>query len=261
MRDFTIEEHGGATRRHEIRRVRHELRRRMLTVCGVEPLTPRMRRIHFHSPELKDFRSASYDDHMKLFFHGPGGASVMRDFTPREFHNQASTLAIDFAMHEAGPATRWAASAQVGQVLEVGGPRGSHVVPDDFDWYLLIGDETALPAIGRRVEELRAGVPVVTVATVFDSGEEQHFRTQAAWTPRWVARGEPSANDADRLLDVVARFDLPPGDGFVWIAGEATIARRLRSHFVERGHPREWARAAGYWQRGTTEARIVIDDD
>jgi NADPH-dependent ferric siderophore reductase len=28
--------------------------------------------------------------------------------------------------------------------------RGSFILPTDFDWHLLIGDETALPALARR---------------------------------------------------------------------------------------------------------------
>jgi len=169
---------------HATIRVRHELRRRMLTVSSAEHLTPRMRRFGFTSPDLRDFVSAAHDDHIKLFFPGNDAGerkTCMRDFTPRRFDRDRGTLFVDFALHDAGPATQWAASARIGDRLEIGGPKGSIVGPDDFDWYLLIGDETALPAIGRRVEELRANVPVATFV-VTDAGETQHFHTRAAWT-------------------------------------------------------------------------------
>jgi NADPH-dependent ferric siderophore reductase len=76
--------------RHIITRVRHELRRRTLTVSSTELLTPRMRRFGFTSPDLHDFVSASHDDHVKLFFPAVGndadaGETCMRDFTPRRF--------------------------------------------------------------------------------------------------------------------------------------------------------------------------------
>jgi NADPH-dependent ferric siderophore reductase len=90
-------------------------------------------------------------------------------------------LVIDFAIHEAGPATKWAIKAAPGDTLDIGGPRGSAVVPDDFDWYLLIGDETALPSIGRRTEELRAGVPVITAVVVDGADSEQVFDAKSAW--------------------------------------------------------------------------------
>jgi NADPH-dependent ferric siderophore reductase len=249
---------------HAVTRIRHELRRRMLTVSSTELLTPRMRRFGFTSPDLHDFVSASHDDHIKLFFpgtaeNGSSGETCMRDFTPRSFDRSRGTLVIDFALHEAGPATDWATAAQIGDTLQIGGPRGSTIVPDDFDWYLLIGDETALPAIGRRVEELRAGVPVATLV-VMEAGETQHFQTKAAWTPRWVAR-DGSSDDASLLRTALADFTLPSGDGFVWIAAEASVARSVRNHVIDDlGHPRQWTKAAGYWKRGQADAHEKIED-
>ncbi len=250
--------------RHAITRVRHELRRRRLTISSTEYLTPRMLRFGFTSPDLHDFVSASHDDHIKLFFPADGkdadGRGVcMRDFTPRRFERSRDTLFIDFALHNAGPAMRWAASARVGDTLEIGGPKGSAVVSDDFDWYLLIGDETALPAIGRRVEELRADVPVTTVV-VTEAGGTQQFQSKAAWRPRWIARNA-SSDDASLLRAALADDALPEGEGFVWIAAEASVARSLRTHIVDRlHHPRQWTKAAGYWKRGQAGAHEKIED-
>jgi NADPH-dependent ferric siderophore reductase len=237
---------------HQLRRVRHEtVRRRLLTVFAVDPITPRMRRIHFRSPELADFTSLSPDDHVKLFFPGAGGEPAMRDFTPRRFDNAAESLVIDFALHDAGPATDWARRAKPGSQLEIGGPRGSTVVPDDFDWWLLAGDETALPAIGRRVEEMRAGVPVVSIACVDAAEEVQSFRTAADWTGEWLLRDRDGPDDAETARRAIDRLIPATGDGFVWIAGESQFARTLRAHLAERhGHPLPWMKAAGYWKRG-----------
>ena len=287
--------------RHAVTRVRHDTRRRTLTVTLVERITPGMARVHFASPELRDFASLSPDDHVKLFFpvadgDGSGGGTPMRDYTPRRFDAEAGTLVIDFALHGAshdhgpdiGPATAWAIAARPGATLEIGGPRGSLVVPDDFDWVLLIGDETALPAIGRRVEALRPGVPVTTIVVVDGAAEQQVFATRADWTPVWVVRQGQGADDAERLLAALAdharpaadwtpvrlsrrdrgeqgeRGDdaalllgaladhVPPtGEGYVWIAAEARVARALRAHMGEvRRHPEEWMRSSGYWVRG-----------
>lgn len=234
--------------RHESVRVRHELRFRQVEVSRVEDLTPRMRRIHFSSPELTDFKSLSADDHVKMFFPVPDGDDAARDFTPRAFDNASGTLVIDFALHAVGPATEWARAAEVGHTLKIGGPRGSLVVPDDFDWYLLIGDESALPAIGRWVETLRAGVPVTTTVTIWDENEKQSVTTAANWQPMWFPRGEPGPGDGAKLLAAVRDWSPPPGDGFVWVAGEADLVRELRAWLLhERKHPVEWLKTAGYW--------------
>lgn len=247
---------------HELTRVRREIRRRMLNVATVEALTPRMKRIGFVSDELRDFDSAAPDDHVKLFFPSATGEEApRRDFTPRAFDPARGTLVIDFALHEAGPATQWAAQAKVGDPLEIGGPRGSTIVPDDFDWYLLVGDETALPAIGRRAEELRPGVPVTTIAVVANEAEIQVFDARAALSSLWVLRSEAGADDAASLKAALAAHILPPGDGFIWIGAEAAVARSLRDYLItERGHPRAWMKAAGYWKRGQADAHEKLDD-
>lgn len=243
---------------HQITRIRHDVRRRTLTVAAIEPLGHHMRRLTFTGDELHDFVSASPDDHIKLFFTDASGETVMRDFTPRRFDTAARTLTIDFAIHPAGPATQWAAAAKVGDRLDIGGPRGSAVVPDDFDWYLLIGDESALPAIGRRVEELRAGVPVTTLALVGGVEDEQVFTSKAKWTGHWVHREAPEnegKDDAELLLEALEGLTLPQGEGFVWIAAETGIARSLRGYLLnETTQPREWIKAAGYWTRGLADA-------
>jgi NADPH-dependent ferric siderophore reductase len=243
-----------APARHTIERLRHEVRRRQLTVTAIERLTPQMLRITLTSPELHDFLSAGVDDHIKLFFDTPEGPA-MRDFTPRAYDNAACTLTLDFALHDHGPAANWARGAQVGSVLNIGGPRGSMVVPDDFDWYLLIADATGLPSIGRRLEALRPGVPVTTVVLVEDAAEVQQIATATDWTAHWLTRQDGEGDDATRLLSALRGITWPQGEGYVWIAAEAAVAKALRSHVVdERGHNPQWMRAAGYWIKGEAGA-------
>jgi NADPH-dependent ferric siderophore reductase len=255
---------------HQVTRLRRETRLRALTVSAASALTPRMRRITFTSADLHDFESAAPDDHVKLFLPdsretgGPMPGHAMRDYTPRAFDPSEGMLTIDFALHEAGPATAWALKARVGDTLKIGGPRGSAVVADDFDWYLLIGDETALPAIGRRIEALRPGVPVTSLIVIDAAAERQSFDTRAVWTPVWVEReGHPAdiADDAGLLRAALETIAFPPGDGYVWIAAEGAVARALRAFVVEtRGHPRSWVKAAGYWSRGAVAAHETIED-
>lgn len=233
---------------HLIERIRHDTMRRDLTVTAVEHLSPRMLRITLTSPDLATFVSAGVDDHIKLFFETADGEKAMRDFTPRYFDQAACTLTLDFALHDHGPAAEWARAAQVGSVLSIGGPRGSMVVTDDFDWYLLIADETGLPSIGRRLENLRVGVPVTTVVLVDSAQDQQVIETQAAWTAHWPTR---DGDEAQTLLSALKAIEWPQGDGYVWIAAEATVAKALRAHVVEeRGHNPQWMRAAGYWLKG-----------
>jgi len=250
---------------HQITRIRRETRRRQVRVSSVEQLTPMMRRIHFASADLHDFESLGVDDHVKLIIPGVGtgeGKPAMRDYTPRAFDSAAGTLVIDFALHgaghEVGPATAWAMGAVVGDSIEIGGPRGSAIVADDFDWYLLIGDETALPSIGRRLASLRPRVPVTSIVSVDSAADRQAIPTDTDWTAIWIARDGRPATDPAPLL--AALGPLPAGDGYIWIAAEAGVAKALKAHVLDAlGHKPEWLKAAGYWQQGESDSHVNLD--
>lgn len=249
--------------RHKTERLRQEPKRRLLTVATVTQLTPHMLRVTFASPDLADFSSPSPDDHIKLFLPDPANPAqqVMRDYTPRAFDAAKKILTIDFAVHDAGPATAWALAAKPGDRLAIGGPKGSTVTPDDFDFYLLIGDEAALPAIGRRVEGLRPGVPVVTIMVVDGPEDVQTFETRADWTPVWVYRQGEHVGDAALLCHALDAWKAPEGEGYVWIAAEARVAKSLRDVMLDdRGHPKNWLKASGYWVYGQAGAMEKLDN-
>jgi len=223
-----------------VQRVRHELRRRELEVLRVETLSPHFRSVTFGGPDLAGFASASFDDHVKVIL--PDGA--MRDYTPRRYDADAGELTIEFALHGEGPAAAWAAQATPGQRATIGGPRGSFIVPTDYAWHLLVGDETALPAITRRLEELPAGTRAIVIAQVGDARDRRALHSAAALEVQWVS-------DADALLAAVQALALPAGEGYAWCAGEARAMTTLRKLLVnDKGHSRHAIRAAAYWKLG-----------
>lgn len=145
-------------------------------------------------------------------------------------------------------------AAQVGDALQIGGPRGSAVVAPIFDWYLLIGDETALPAMGRWVEEAQAGQTVLTLGLILDPAEEQVFHTAAHHQALWAHRPASQSAEAQAVMPAVKALRLPRGQGFIWIAAEASVARAIKDHFLEdRAHPRPHLKASGYWQKGQAD--------
>ena len=253
-------------------RVQHEIRRRLLTVHSVQPLGSNMLRIVFTSPDLAGFYSPGFGDHVKLLLPQPGQATpdlsapladndnaakpVMRDYTPRAFDPQTNLLTIDFALHEAGPATSWARQAQPGQQVGIGGPRGSLLIPTCFDWHLLIGDETALPAISRRLEELPSDAKVVVIAEVAEKAAEIKLPDRAMPAVHWAHRDK-----GESLLAALAGIKLPDGDYHAWVACESSAAKAIRAALIadHKANP-QWLRAAGYWRRGTPGAHDKIED-
>jgi NADPH-dependent ferric siderophore reductase len=238
-------------------RVRHQPRRRELDVLRVEKIAAHMIRVTLGG-DLDGFLSLGFDDHIKLFFPtGKVGADgepefESRDYTPRRYDPQAKTLEIEFVLHDAGPATRWAEQAQVGQKLRIGGPRGSFVIPTTtFDWHLLIGDDTGLPAIARRLEELPAGTRAVVLAEVDNAADEIAFKSAADVAVTYVHRNGAEAGTTDTLARGLASLTLPMGDYYAWVACESLTAKALRATLIaNHGANPKWMRAAGYWRRG-----------
>jgi len=261
-------------------RVRHALRFRRLQVLRTEQPTPHLVRITLGGPELEGFTSPGFDDHMKLFFpdaatgglvlptagtDGPlwpdGPRPVARDYTPHHHDPVAGTLQVDFALHDAGPATAWARAARIGDVLGVGGPRGSFLVPTNFDWHLLIGDDTALPAIARRLAELPAGARALVLAEVDGIADHVPLPTNAEARIVWVHRGTSEAGAEPPLLAALRATPLPSGAFHAWIGCESAAAKALRGHLVHecQANP-QWIRASGYWRAGAAGTHDSHDD-
>ncbi len=236
-----------------IERVRFELRRRDLRVARVERVGSGFARIVFTGDALADFQSLSFDDHVKFIFADAQGETLMRDYTPRRFDAQRRELAIEFALHGHGPAAEWARQAAPGQAATIGGPRGSMIIPMDYDWHLLAGDACALPAIARRLEELPAGTPVRVLVQIDDAADERRLATAAAAQVQWVRTEE-------EWLAALRAMPLPRGEGFVWCAGEAAAMRAARDMLIAKHrHPREAMRVAAYWKRGAADFHERLD--
>ena len=262
-------------------RVRHQTRLRLAAVSRVERISPQMRRITFAGEQLDGFVSLGADDHVKLFFPAPGqdrpvlptlqggdvvypdGATrpAVRDYTPRRFDAASRELTIEFVIHGEGPASSWAAQAEPGQLLGIGGPRGSFLTPDDCETYVLAGDATALPAISRHLEEMRPGAGACVLIEVADAAEERHLPTAANASITWLHRDGLAAGTTGLLEAALRELQIPAGETFAWVAGEIETARRLRRYLMEEeGLPRGQIRASGYWRSGDAGTHASLDD-
>jgi NADPH-dependent ferric siderophore reductase len=248
---------------------------RRTVVETVAQLTPRMVRIALILDGLADFAAGAFSDHyVKLRLPPPGadydsGADFdeIRATRPRDEHPRTRTysvrswepdagrLIIDFVVHgDSGVAGPWAAAAAPGDVLQLSGPGGAYIPSVEADWHLLAGDASALPAIGASLERMPAGVPVFVMAEVDGPEEQLDLPTVADLRLRWLQRAEGPGEEPQLLTDAVRALDLPPGDGQVFVHGEAGSVRALRRHLlVERRFPAANLSASGYWKLRRTE--------
>ena len=224
---------------------------RRLTVLRASSITPRMRRITLGAA-LHDLRTDAPDDVIRLcpaalpvLRYGSlhwGAEALYRPHTVRRFDAAAGELDVDIALHGAGVAADWARTAASGDVMHVAGPKDSRPWPA-ADCHILAGDETALPAIGRWLEQRDPRARFLAIVEVADRDEEQPLPIT------WLHRDGRAAG-GDLLLDEVRQLEWPAGRVFVWAAGETNSMRRLSRHLRDRGLPRDMVRVRGYWSRG-----------
>jgi NADPH-dependent ferric siderophore reductase len=235
-------------------RHRLEPKRRVLTITAKEFVTPKMIRITATGADLSDFQSFAPDDHIKILVDAGHEKPEMRDYTPRFYNNDQQLLIVDFAVHDAGPATQWAIDAQVGDEMRIAGPRGSSQLTERFDWLFLIGDETALPAMGRWVEESGEDISVTTLGIVTEQSEEQLWSTKANHQSYWAHRPASEDTSATSAIEALRGIAIPQGKGFIWIGAEAQAARTIKSFVLEEwNHPAQYLKSSGYWVKGKAD--------
>jgi NADPH-dependent ferric siderophore reductase len=295
-------------------------------VRAIDRVSPSFVRVTFGGDELHDFGTPGevFDSRVKLVFPPASGIlpeidrssdnwwqaflavpeaerGSMRTYSVRELRvtDAGTEVVVDFVLHLepglTGPASLWASQARVGQELYLVGPRrgvdvdahgGAEYEPGSARSVVLVGDETAAPAIARILEDaprdLR-GVAFIEVPSPADilridvpAGVEVH------WLPRDVGElhgltlipavleylGDADASDEIRVTDIdgedllwetpdysglgeeIAAADAAP-ERYFWIAGESGVVTTLRRHLVkDLGIDRGQVAFMGYWRRG-----------
>lgn len=235
-----------------------DLRFRNVTLSAREWLTPGYVRARLTGSDLHGFESLGADDHMRLFF--PAGptdsvhelrASPSREYTPAAWG--ADWLDVEFALHgDEGVAARWAATAPLGSSIGVGGPRGSAVIAGAPGSWLLIGDETAIPAIRRFAAQISGDVAARIVIETTAPGREIDIDAPVA--VEWLYRGDAPAGSAlIAYLEALTADDAVGPDPFVFVAAEQSVVKPGRALLQRWGIDSSNAVVKGYWKRGEAE--------
>lgn len=240
---------------------------RMVTVRQVERPTPRSVRVTLGGEELAGFEMRGPAAHIKVLFGRPGQDGPLlpewgpegpmlsegqqippsRTYTPRAWDAAKQELVVEFVLHGEGLASTWARLAKAGDVVAVTLPGGAYAVDPEADWFLIAGDESALPAIETILEELPRGAKSHVFVEVNDAGEE---RALAATGVTWLHR-QKGAEGGAALERAIRGFEAPAGSGRVWVGCEAEAMREIRKHLLfERGMDRSAIHTHGYWKKG-----------
>jgi len=227
---------------------------RRVAVVATEQLTPHMVRVVFGGDAFEGFAAGAFTDHyVKLRLPDREGVTRTRTYTVSDWDGER--LTVDFVVHgDTGVAGPWAAAAQPGDEIELGGPGGAYTPDPDADWHLLAGDASVIPAIAASLARIPSGVPVYVVLEIDGADEEQALSTPGELQLQWLHRSAAPGEEPTLLVDAVSALALPEGRGHAFVHGEASSVRELRRHLLaERGLEPDQLSISGYWKRKRTE--------
>ncbi|WEH42710.1 siderophore-interacting protein [Streptomyces sp. NBC_01218] len=242
-------------------------------VVRTEQITPHMVRVVLGGEGLASFSTDGLADHYVKLCFAPEGAdythpfdmAAIRESYPRELWPTTRTytvrawdpatreLAIDFVVHgDEGLAGPWAAAAAPGDRMTILGPGGDYSPRAEADWHLLVGDESALPAIAVALEQMPEGARGHVFVEVSDATEEQELTVPAGISVTWLHRGERPVGEL--VTAAVLGLEFPAGEVQAFVHGEAGFVKEIRRYLrVERQIPLDRLSISGYWRLGQND--------
>ena len=158
-----------------------------------------MCRVTLGGAGLNDFPVDQESAYIKLMFpQGEDARPLLRTYTVSVQRDDE----IDVILPRAeGPASTWARNTKAGDQMLIGGP-GPKPINNDADWFLLVGDMTALPAITVNLAQSPADARGFAVLEVTTEADQQTLKKPDNVEIQWVVNPHPNA-DGSPLLDSV----------------------------------------------------------
>jgi len=242
-------------------------------VLRTEQLSPTMVRVVLGGDGLAAFTMNEYTDaYVKLIYPRPGvnypepfDMRVVRSslpqedwpsnrtYTVRRWDGEALELTVDFVVHgDEGLAGPWARDARPGDRLLVAGPGGGYRPDPAADWHLLVGDESALPAIAATLEVMPAEAVGQVFVEIHDPASELKLQAPPGMAVTWLLNTEQAPGAP--LVEAVTAFTFPAGTAQAFVHGEAAAVRDLRRLLKrERGLKQSQLSISGYWRLGADD--------
>ncbi|MFE9683198.1 siderophore-interacting protein [Streptomyces sp. NPDC006285] len=247
-----------------------EVRRRVF-------LTPGFASVTLGGPAVRDLTVAGGDQAVRLFFPREGQTALrmptvsndawiaqllllpksvrpwVRNLTIRRARPADDEIDIEFALHGGSdsPMSSWARRAEPGDPAGIFDIGTTYRLPEHAEGQLLVGDETALPAILSILDGTPPSLATEVYLEVATAADIRSVEPPAGARIHWFARDDEELRPGTLALDAVRRASLPPGRFYTWVAGESRLATSVRRHLVnDRGVRRQDISFVGYWRLG-----------
>ena len=257
-----------------------------LSVLRTERLSAHWMRVTLGGGEIEKFRPMGFDQWFRLFLPIGGDAGldrvpakankmfgylkflripdgerpVMRNYSVRAYRpataDAGAEIDVDFVLHgsaadgTAGPASRWAETCTPGEHVLIIDEGLTFNPQRGTDRVVLVGDETALPAIASICASLPATATGAAIIEVPSAEDALEFPHPAGVDVVWITRPHDVAAGA-LALAALGETTLPDAPFHAYGAGEQALASGVRKHLVgERGVDKNTVSFCGYWKVG-----------
>ena len=216
-----------------------------LEVVGVDEVAPHVRLITMASSDLVGFEYMPGQD--LLFDFPDGDRALRRRYTIRRSDPAEGIADFEIEIHDGrGPATRWAAKAELGGHLETIGPRGGNSLRPTATSHLFVVDDSAMPAAFAMLEALPPDTPATALLVTSHGPKSRPAPTGAPATSLvWL--------DQAQMFEMLS--DLHPAAGTAaYLFGERHFVRTAEELLVAGGLDSDAVASKAYWRRDQPNA-------
>jgi NADPH-dependent ferric siderophore reductase len=219
-------------------------------VVGVAQLTPRMRRITVQADAMCGVVAKPAQD-VELLLRDDSGRRVKRRYTIRHARPDKGELDLDVLLHGGGPGAQWGRRAAQGDRVEFQGPRGKLELRGAA-LHLLVGDESALPAIAAISEALPPAERAIAVVEIATAADPLPIDAETHWVPR----GATAAGGAELLTAALQTIGVAT-NARGYLLGETRAMVALRAVLESYGVDHDAIFVKGYWNLGRAVGRTA----
>jgi NADPH-dependent ferric siderophore reductase len=220
------------------------------TVTSVEQLSPSLAAVTLSVPDVAIGGVPGND--VMISFTRESGSLARRRYSIRRIDPEAKTLTFWVTTHHDGLASEWLRNAPAGAATDIIGPRGKIALDPLADWYLFVGDISALGAFynladaievpGKAIFIVEVPTAQDIVTTAFDEG--------LGVTGIFIERQDRSPSDPEGLLRGLAAFEFPDGDGHAYLFGEFHQINAVKLALLDRGLELGQISMKAFWRTG-----------
>ena len=222
--------------------------------AAVRSITPRLKRVTINAAHVPGLCADLPGQWLKVFIRGGDDQRLTgRAYTVRRYDPHTRMVDIDFVLHgDEGRISAWAAHLRPGEKFEVSAPHTKSGVKLDTGatHFILLGDETGLPAISAILESLPANTQVTAIVEIENAAEQQLIATKAQLSLRWLVR-QPTAPTA--LAEAFETIMMSP-TCVLFVAAESSAVAAVRGRLKRAPEVAPTSiYASGYWKKGKAD--------